>query len=101
MKFLSLEDLTGTFEAVIFPNVYQRVAEKTLSMGPYIIEGKADENNLIVDKLEVLADHSIKAEFQYDSTGYKYKPDDEGLTEEDFSLAKEIDVEKLRRAYVA
>jgi DNA polymerase-3 subunit alpha len=101
MKFLSLEDLTGTFEAVIFPNVYQGVAEKTLSMGPYIIEGKADENNLIVDKLEVLADHSIKAEFQYDSTGYKYKPDDEGLTEEDFSLAKEIDVEKLRRAYVA
>ncbi len=101
MKFLSLEDLTGTFEAVIFPNVYQRVAEKTLSMGPYIIEGRADENNLIVDKLEVLADHSIKAEFQYDSTGYKYKPDDEGLTEEDFSLAKEIDFEKLRRAYVA
>ena len=101
MKFLSLEDLTGTFEAVIFPNVYQRVAEKTLSMGPYIVEGKVDDNNLIVDKLEVLADHSIKAEFQYDSTGYKYKPDDEGLTEEDFSLAKEIDVEKLRRAYVA
>ena len=101
MKFLSLEDLTGTFEAVIFPNVYSRVAEKTLSMGPYIVEGKADENNLIVDKLEVLADHSVKAEFQYDSTDYKYKPDDEGLMAEDFSLAKEIDVEKLRRAYVA
>jgi DNA polymerase III alpha subunit len=101
MKFLSLEDLTGTFEAVIFPNVYQRVAEKTLSMGPYIVEGKADENNLIVDKLELLADKAVKAEFQYDSSEYKYKPDDEGLTEEDFSLAKSIDVEKLRKAYVA
>jgi len=101
MKFLSLEDLTGTFEAVIFPNVYQRVAEKTLSMGPYVVEGKADDNNLIVDRLELLADKAIKAEFQYDSTDYKYKPDDEGLTEEDFSLAREIDVEKLRRAYVA
>jgi DNA polymerase III alpha subunit len=101
MKFLSLEDLTGTFEAVIFPNVYSRVAEKTLSMGPYIVEGKADYNNLIVDKLELLADKAIKAEFQYDSADFKYKPDDEGLAEEDFSLAKSIDVEKLRRAYVA
>jgi DNA polymerase III subunit alpha len=101
MKFLSLEDLTGTFEAVIFPNAYSRVAEKTLSMGPYVVEGKVDGNNLIVDKLEVLSDHSIKAEFITDRAEYKYKPDDEGLTEEDFSLAKSIDIEKLRKAYAA
>ena len=101
MKFLSLEDLTGTFEAVIFPNVYSKVAEQTMSMGPYIVEGKADENNLIVDKLELLSDNAAKAQYQYDSTEYKYKPDDEGLTEEDFSLAKSIDVEKLRTVYAA
>ncbi|HVO72613.1 MAG TPA: hypothetical protein VMT35_01205 [Ignavibacteriaceae bacterium] len=101
MKFLSLEDLTGTFEAVIFPNVYMRVAEKTLSMGPYIIEGKADRDNVIVDKLELLADNTIKAEFKQDSAEYIYKPNDEGLTEEDFHLAQSIDMEKLRRAYVA
>jgi DNA polymerase-3 subunit alpha len=101
MKFLSLEDLTGTFEAVIFPNVYSKVAEQTMSMGPYIVEGKADENNLIVDKLELLSDNATKAQYQYDSTEYKYKPDDEGLTEEDFSLAKSIDVEKLRTVYAA
>jgi len=101
MKFLSLEDLTGTFEAVIFPNVYMQVAEKTLSMGPYIIEGKADQDNVIVQKLELLADNSIKAEFQKDSAEYVYKPSDEGLTEEDFHLAQSIDVEKLRKAYVA
>ena len=41
MKFLSLEDLTGTFEAVIFPKVYYRVAELTLSMGPYLVTGKS------------------------------------------------------------
>ncbi|MGE5796452.1 MAG: hypothetical protein ACM34N_06680 [Ignavibacteria bacterium] len=101
MKFLSLEDLTGTFEAVIFPNIYMQVAEKTLSMGPYIIEGKADHDNVIVDKLDLLADNSIKAEFQKDSAEYVYKPNDEGLNEEDFHLAQSIDIEKLRKAYVA
>ena len=101
MKFLSLEDLTGTFEAVLFPKTYSRVAEQTMSMGPYIVEGKADENNLIVDKLELLSDNAAKVQYQYDSAEYKYKPDDEGLTEEDFSLAKSIDVEKLRTVYAA
>ncbi|PIW99193.1 MAG: DNA polymerase III subunit alpha, partial [Ignavibacteria bacterium CG_4_8_14_3_um_filter_37_9] len=57
MKFLSLEDLTGTFEAVIFPKAYAQFAELTMSMGPYVIEGKVDAesgNNIIVDKLSVL-----------------------------------------------
>ena len=63
MKFLSLEDMTGTFEAVIFPRVYEGIAEKTMSMGPYLVEGRVDVeggNNLVVDKLDVLAD--IKTE---------------------------------------
>ena len=101
MKFLSLEDLTGTFEAVIFPNVYSKVAEKTLSMGPYIIEGKVDDDNIIVDQLELLADNNIKAELQYDSAEKPYKPDDEGLRQEDFYLAQSVDIEKMRKAYVA
>ena len=101
MKFLSLEDLTGTFEAVIFPNVYSRVAERTMSMGPYLVEGKVDMNNLIVDRLELLADKAVKAQFEYESIEYKYKPDDEGLTQEDFSLARSIDFEKLREVYAA
>ncbi|MFO7447326.1 MAG: hypothetical protein R6W90_13230 [Ignavibacteriaceae bacterium] len=101
MKFLSLEDLTGTFEAVIFPNVYSSVAEKTLSMGPYIVEGKADDNNLVVSRLDILAEQDIKVEFRKDSAETIYKPDDEGIREEDFNLSKVIDVEKLRRAYVA
>ncbi|HKJ80498.1 MAG TPA: hypothetical protein VJ954_00630, partial [Ignavibacteriaceae bacterium] len=42
MKFLSLEDLTGTFEAVIFPETYSKYAEQTMSMGPYLIEGRVD-----------------------------------------------------------
>ncbi len=58
MKFLSLEDLSGTFEAVIFPNAYQKYAELTISMGPYFVEGRVDAlngNNIIVENLSVLA----------------------------------------------
>ena len=60
MKFLSLEDTTGTFEAVIFPREYEKYAEKTMSMGPYIIVGKVDENdttNVVVSELGVVPAH--------------------------------------------
>ncbi len=101
MKFLSLEDLTGTFEVVIFPNVYSRVAEKTLSMGPYIIYGKVDDDNIIASDLQLLAESSVKAKLQQDSYDYVYKPDDEGLREEDFYSMNSVDMERLRKAYVA
>ena len=42
MKFLSLEDLTGTFEAVLFPDAYARCAEATLGTGPLLVEGRVD-----------------------------------------------------------
>ena len=102
MKFLSLEDLSGTFEAVIFPQAYMRVAEKTLSMGPYIIDGRVDSkdsNNLIVENLEVLTSKSIKAEFRYDSAEDTYKPNDEGTGETDF-IMNSATTEKMRTAYL-
>jgi len=42
MKFLSLEDLAGTFEAVLFPAAYARCAETTLGAGPFLVEGRVD-----------------------------------------------------------
>lgn len=105
MKFLSLEDLTGTFEAVLFPKIYAQVAEKTLSMGPYIIEGVVDAeggNNIVVEKLEVLQGADIKAEFKKDSAETVYTPDDEGFSEGDINyehLVKTINPEQLVRAY--
>jgi DNA polymerase III alpha subunit len=102
MKFLSLEDLTGTFEAILFPNVYSKFAEKTLSMGPYAVEGRVDSkdsNNLIVENLEVLTSKSIKAEFRYDSAEDVYKPDDERTGESDF-LMNSATAEKMRSAYL-
>jgi DNA polymerase III alpha subunit len=104
MKFLSLEDLTGTFEAVIFPKTYQKCAELTMSMGPYIIEGKVDAengNNIIVDKLEVLAAPQAKSITQKDRTGKNFFGDAEKPAEfEEFSVVRTLDRKKLIQAYL-
>jgi DNA polymerase III alpha subunit len=109
MKFLSLEDLTGTYEAVIFPRAYNKFAEKTLSMGPYIVEGRIDSdnsNNIIVEDLKILSNEKVKLESYNDSAEKYYVPDDEGLRVEDVyystlpaGQAGSLNVEKLRTAY--
>ena len=107
MKFLSLEDLTGTFEAVIFPGVYERVAEKTMSMGPYLIKGKIDPEketqNIIVEDLKVIsaASFSVKMSEQKDSAENKYYGDEERITEEEFLIVNSLGKEKLRKAYAS
>lgn len=104
MKFLSLEDRTGTFEAVIFPRAYEQFAELTMSMGPYIIDGKVDENdatNVVVSKLSVLSVSSVKVADQKDSVDNKYFGDVEKISEEDFMMLEGIDKEKLRLAYAS
>jgi DNA-directed DNA polymerase III PolC len=66
MKFLSLEDLTGTFEAVLFPPSYRRFAEETLSAGPFFLTGRIEKDygvcSLNVDRLEVVAADISRAE---------------------------------------
>jgi DNA polymerase III alpha subunit len=102
MKFLSLEDLTGTFEAVIFPRVYEQYAEKTMSMGPYLLEGKidpADSNNLVVDRLQILSSLNIKSALQKDSVENNYFGDKEKISEEEFSIVQNLGKDKLLRAY--
>ncbi len=102
MKFLSLEDMTGTFEAVIFPKVYSRCAEQTMSMGPYLIEGvidTEDSNNIIVKDLKVLSTIAIRESIQKDSVDHNYYGDEEKVTEEDFHLVSSLGKEKLRYAY--
>ncbi|MEN8194037.1 MAG: hypothetical protein ABFS12_14530 [Bacteroidota bacterium] len=102
MKFLSLEDLTGTFEAVIFPDTYRIFAEKTLSMGPYLLEGKVDMedgHNLIVSKLAILSAKSFNAVTQWDSVENKYYGDVEKVEEEEFEIVNSLGKENLRLAY--
>lgn len=102
MKFISLEDLTGTFEAVIFPDVYQHCAEMTLSMGPYLIEGtvdKNDYNNVIVKKLSTLSNLIIQSNLEKDGAENTYFGDIEKISDEDFKIASTLNQEKLRIAY--
>lgn len=102
MKFLSLEDLTGTFEAVIFPRVYYGVAELTMSMGPYLVEGRIDESdptNLVVENLQVLASLKIKADELKDSVDHNYYGDREKISEEEFEIVNSLGKERLLRAY--
>lgn len=102
MKFLSLEDLTGTFEAVMFPKIYSQFAEKTFSMGPYLLEGRIDVdggNNIIVNKLSVLSERYVKLASQFDSVDNKYFGDVEKVTEEELHIAEMLNKEKLIHAY--
>jgi DNA polymerase III alpha subunit len=104
MKFLSLEDIYGTFEAVLFPKTYQTYAELTLSMGPYLVEGRVDmENggNIIVEKLSVLATEKAKSITQKDRTGSSYFGDPEKPANYDeLLLVSSLDSEKLIQAYL-
>lgn len=43
MRYLSMEDTTGDFEVVLFPNRYQIYAPSILGSGPYLIEGRVKE----------------------------------------------------------
>jgi DNA polymerase III alpha subunit len=103
MKFLSLEDLTDTFEAVIFPNAYQKYAENTMSMGPYIIEGKVDMesgNNIVVEKLYVVSAKDILASEQKDSVENNYYGDVEKVEDEEFNIVNSLNYKKLKAAYL-
>ena len=104
MKFLSLEDISGTFEAVIFPAAYQKFAELTLSMGPYCIEGRVDANsgnNIIVDTLSVLSTEKARSITQKERTGSDFFGDPEKeATEDEVYIVTSLDKEQLLHAYL-
>jgi DNA-directed DNA polymerase III PolC len=60
MQFLSCEDLTATYEAVLFPEIYRKFGHLIRSRGPYIIEGHVENNfghtPVTVEQLTVLTD---------------------------------------------
>lgn len=104
MKFLSLEDLTGNFEAVIFPRTYRKYAELTLSMGPYLLYGKVDAEdsfNIIVEKMKVLSAREVKSVTIKDSSENKFYGEVEKVSEEDFRLVEMLNKRKMHYAYVS
>jgi len=58
MMFLSLDDLTGPFEVVIFPECYRRCGALALGEGPFIITGRVAGEygvfTVICEKIELL-----------------------------------------------
>ena len=104
MKFLSLEDLSGTFEAVIFPKAYAQYAELTMSMGPYLIEGKVDAesgNNIIVDTLAVLTAETAKSITQKDRTDVNFFGEvEKPASYDEIILVNTLGKEKLMKAYL-
>ena len=60
MQFLSCEDLTATYEAILFPGTYRKFGHLIRSRGPYIIEGHVENDfghtPVTVEQLTVLAD---------------------------------------------
>jgi DNA polymerase III alpha subunit len=44
MRFLTLEDMTGTVETVLFPEAYRRWGSAICSLGPYLLSGTVDDD---------------------------------------------------------
>ncbi len=59
MKFMTMEDLTGIFDTVLFPDLYEKVAAQTLSYGPFCLEGIVDTRyqTVNVSRLELVRNH--------------------------------------------
>jgi error-prone DNA polymerase len=60
MKFLTLEDETGIYEAVLFPNAYKRWGRELRGAGPFVITGRVEDDagyrTVTAEKVEK-ADH--------------------------------------------
>ncbi len=58
MKFLTVEDLTAIYEAILFDKAYQAYGQLTLTRGPYLLEGKVEMEegycSLNIDRLQLL-----------------------------------------------
>jgi len=62
MEFLTLEDKTGLVEVTLFPVVYQKFGHLVTSRGPFLVEGKVEDQwgrfgalTVSAQRLEVLA----------------------------------------------
>ena len=43
MRFLTIEDRSGTVEAVLFPDVYRRFGHLIRGYGPYLLRGRVED----------------------------------------------------------
>ena len=59
MEFVTFEDLTGLYEATLFPKTYRQFGHLLTNQGPYILEGMVEEEfqtySLIVKNIRALS----------------------------------------------
>jgi DNA polymerase III alpha subunit len=62
--FVSFEDTGTLYETTFFPNAYQRYAHLLTNRGPYVVEGKVDEDHgvftITVDSLRNLTSRTSR-----------------------------------------
>ena len=60
MRFLSVEDMTGVLETVLFPDAYARYGHLLTTPGPYLLTGTVQNDHthhtLTVEKVELLSE---------------------------------------------
>jgi DNA polymerase III subunit alpha len=59
MRFITLEDLTDTVEVVMFPKTYRKWGHIVRSLGPYLVEGRVDNDHghvtVVADRVMLLS----------------------------------------------
>lgn len=91
MASLTLEDLEGTIEVLLFPDIFKRYSEDLFNDSPLIITGDIDkaENGLKIKakRIETLSNLSNR---EKNNRKVEVRLPSEGLKEEDLVLLKEI-----------
>ena len=74
MRFVTLEDMTGTVETVLFPKAYDRWGAAINSLGPYLVTGTVESDyghcTITVDTLKPLTDNSKRSLIERRSMGH-------------------------------
>jgi DNA polymerase III alpha subunit len=76
MKFLTLEDFDGIYEAVMFPKAYQKYGNLVVTRGPYIIIGKINNEygyqTITVDEVELVSNKYLSSQEVIETSESEY-----------------------------
>jgi error-prone DNA polymerase len=77
MQFITFEDTTALYEAVLFPDAYQRYCHILTSSRPYILKGKVEEDRgaitLTITRLEPIRLHRTSHQNPFLPPGFHTK----------------------------
>ncbi len=89
MAILNLEDLTGTVETIVFPDLYASATHLLLTDTPLIIAGQLDKSEQ-GNKIKALRIHLLAEVKKKGATRMDIKLSSTGLTQDDLLKVKDI-----------